>query len=179
MRKLWNAFGWAILRSTLYVTLLFLPLFATFCHAQCYGAPPGQGPIATLSPQYWAPGQTYNVTVTNPQGQFVDVGVPYTYVSTAYYYDMGDSNIEAPYVTVSNPWHTSAQPRSHSRLLSPPMRPQKMMAGHYTASAIARSLSPLRPFKSRPAPFQSPNHHLGTTYRLFRGRNHLNYHQRK
>ena len=57
--------------------------------------------------------------------------------------------------------------------------PTKTMAGACTASAIARSLSPLRPFKSRPAPFQSPNHHLGRTYRLFRGRNHLNYHQRK
>ena len=77
-------------------------------HAQCYEPPANQAPQVTLSPTYWAPGQTYTVTLSDPQGYFV----PYTprpgflpatlYVLTTASYDAGAYTTEDPNVTVTN-----------------------------------------------------------------------------
>ena len=76
--------------------------------AQCYEPPANQAPQVTLSPTYWAPGQTYTVTLSDPQGYFVSYTpspgfLPATlYVLTAASYDSGIYYAEDPNVTVTN-----------------------------------------------------------------------------
>ena len=70
MRKVPNKSGWT--KLSLSTVLLFLSFCPMICHAQCWNGPPDVYPQLTLSPQYWAPGQSYTVTVTNPQGYFIN-----------------------------------------------------------------------------------------------------------
>ena len=51
--------------------LLLILSASELSRAQCYEPPANQAPQITLSPTYWAPGQTYTVTLSDPQGYFV------------------------------------------------------------------------------------------------------------
>jgi hypothetical protein len=54
----------------LLAVLVFLPLSATLCHAQCFDGASGGGVYAIISPSHFAPGQSYNASVTVPSGGF-------------------------------------------------------------------------------------------------------------
>jgi len=98
--KFLDKLEWAVVRLSVQAILLLVPLSATICHAQCYEGPLGWEVYTTISPQDWAPGQSYNVMLTNPAGYFAD-GPGYFYVFTAASYDAGDLYTEDPNVTVS------------------------------------------------------------------------------
>ena len=67
MRNLQGKLTWVIARPFLLAILLYLPLSAIPCHAQCYAVnEAGALPNATLTPASWTAGQTYTVTVTQP-----------------------------------------------------------------------------------------------------------------
>lgn len=88
---------------------LFVPHWGVICHAQCDEGPPGPRHI-TITPNFWAPGQTYTVTVTEQEGYFVPYspsspnGAPATaYVVTESNFDAGNYYYEDPNVTLSLP----------------------------------------------------------------------------
>jgi hypothetical protein len=94
---------------------LSLILFSVACHAQCYTGPLQIAPSTlTLSPTYWAPGQSYNVVIMDTAGGFV----PYypqpgynkftEYVLTAASYNSSNYSTEDPNVTTSNEAYVSA-----------------------------------------------------------------------
>jgi hypothetical protein len=100
LRKIEKRFG----RLRLLAILVFLPLSAPLCHAQCYEGSSSGVPIpTTLSPSYYAPGQTYNANLTVPSGGFTTAcGSTVFYIVNAASYDQGLYYDEDPYVTVSN-----------------------------------------------------------------------------
>ena len=63
--------GHAVAKTILLSVFLFSPLLAPMSRAQCYNPVPNQIPQLSISPSYWAPGHSYTVTVTNPQGNFL------------------------------------------------------------------------------------------------------------
>jgi hypothetical protein len=76
MRNLEGKLMWERVRPFLFAILLFLPLSATFCHAQCWNDMSHYSylPGLTMTPRVWTAGQTYTVTVSdsNPsEGNFV------------------------------------------------------------------------------------------------------------
>ena len=86
--------------------LVFLPLSATLCHAQCFDGASGGGVYAIISPSHFAPGQSYNASVTVPSGGFnPDTECPtpaVLYIVNAASYGQGVYYQEDPFVTVSN-----------------------------------------------------------------------------
>jgi hypothetical protein len=67
MRNLQGKLMWVGVRPFLFAILLYLPLSATLCHAQCYYEnEPGALPSATLTPSVWTAGRTYTATLTQP-----------------------------------------------------------------------------------------------------------------
>ena len=94
----------------LFCALLLLLPFAAIAHAQCYGGPLSPIPAFTLTPQYWAPGQSnIPITVTSNPGSFVAyTPPPYDVPDTAYIltqasYYAEDWFTEDPNVTVTLP----------------------------------------------------------------------------
>jgi hypothetical protein len=66
MRNLQGKLIWVIVRS-FFAVMLLVVLSATICQAQCFeNAPYGQIPGATITPQNWAPEQSYVVTIMSP-----------------------------------------------------------------------------------------------------------------
>ena len=104
---------WVIVRPFLAVMLL-LVLSATICQAQCFNVQDyGDGdPAATITPQIWAPGQSYVVTIMSPNDpwfiptrSYGSSTAPAGYVATAANLDafLGDSinwPSEDPYVAL-------------------------------------------------------------------------------
>jgi IPT/TIG domain-containing protein len=90
----------------LLAVLVFLPLFAPLCHAQCFDGASGGGVYAIISPSHFAPGQSYNASVTVPSGGFnPDTECPtpaVLYIVNAASYGQGDYYQEDSFVTVSN-----------------------------------------------------------------------------
>jgi hypothetical protein len=90
----------------LLAVLVFLPLSATLCHAQCFDGASGGGVYAIISPSHFAPGQSYNASVTVPSGGFnPDTECPtpaVLYIVNAASYGQGVYYQEDPFVTVSN-----------------------------------------------------------------------------
>ncbi len=92
--------------------LLFSPLTASICRAQaCYSPQGPNGPIVDLTPEYYAPGQSYNAVLTNPppEGWFVPASppvppivVPGVFVLTAASIAAQNWTTEDPFVTVTN-----------------------------------------------------------------------------
>jgi hypothetical protein len=84
-----------------------LSLFVSFCalaaHAQaCPNINPNQQQTFSISPSYWAPGQSYNVVVTGPSGAFYQSspGVTSVYIfDPAQYTPGGPVYLEDPNVT--------------------------------------------------------------------------------
>jgi hypothetical protein len=102
MRKFLGISRWKTLHYPNCFILLLLALSATIGNAQCYNPVPYQTPQLTLSPQYWAPGHSYNVVVTNPQGNFLSepLNTAAVFVITQASYDQGNGSytIEDPAV---------------------------------------------------------------------------------
>lgn len=97
--------GHAVAKTALFSVLLFLTLLAPTARAQCYNPVPYQIPQLTISPSYWAPGHSYTVTVTNPQGNFVSEPPNFAqvFVITQASYNQGNAGytIEDPNVAVT------------------------------------------------------------------------------
>lgn len=83
-----------------FLLFLFVLLGTPASHAQCFNDYP-VFPNITISPQYWAPGQGYNVTVTVNPADFILNTPSNTYVMTESSYDSGLYTVEDPAVTVS------------------------------------------------------------------------------
>jgi hypothetical protein len=94
------------------IPLFLLIFFAMSANAQCY-YPPGGANInptgAGISPYYWAPGYSYNVVLTDPQGYLVpDSGYTKNLVGTMFIITLanageGNFSTEDPNVTVTSP----------------------------------------------------------------------------
>jgi hypothetical protein len=83
----------------------FLLISATVCHAQCFDGPSGVHVTAIISPIGFAPGQTYNASVTVAAGGFNPAAIcppAVFYIVNAASYEQGLYYAEDPYVTVSN-----------------------------------------------------------------------------
>lgn len=89
-----------------------LLLVASAHAAICNDGPPGGIVGLTISPFYWAPGQSYNVTLTDPQADLTDNGTsglsPNLFVVTAANFNEENYTIEDPNVTVTNETFVSA-----------------------------------------------------------------------
>jgi hypothetical protein len=101
--------------SLLLALTLFGP-FTSFCCAQCWNNnnPQGDGTIS-FSPNFWAPGQTYNVVATSSEGNFLPGTLnppqaPSIITSAAYYAfeQTGSWPPEDPNITVTNNAYISA-----------------------------------------------------------------------
>ncbi len=97
MRNLHEKLICVIARPLLLALLLFLPLSATYCHAQCWSPATGYPPIyMTMTPYFWTAGQSYTVTVSDTHtsdGSFTDTGNCNMWVENAATFDYG----EGPY----------------------------------------------------------------------------------
>jgi YD repeat-containing protein len=104
MRNLQGKLTWVIVRPFLLAILLFLPLSATYSHAQCWSSGPGPVPGMTMTPQNWTAGQSYLVTVSSPSEPNFFYDSPFCnawVIAQSDFYTTGTFT-EDPNVTVSN-----------------------------------------------------------------------------
>jgi hypothetical protein len=99
---------WELHSAHLLAVLILLTFSAAAAGAQnnlaCWNGSQ-VGNLVTWSPQYWAPGQTVPVTLTDPLGLFVGGYSPsqsYYFVITQASYNAGSYTAEDPNVTVAN-----------------------------------------------------------------------------
>lgn len=103
MRSLQGKLTWVIARPFLLAIWLFLPLSATYCHAQCWNGPV-EGPFPSISPPInWTAGGTYLVTiVAGPGAGSFSPNCGLGWVITYENFFPNQRYIEDPNVAVSN-----------------------------------------------------------------------------